>query len=111
MVSKCAIPIFNGLLPHPHGSIVQELLFELTMWHAYMKLCLHTTDTIDFIDVTTKSLSQVVHRFLNTTYSTKLILYLNSSEKWLHVANKLQYSQARAVLLFPRNQPNASARS
>ena len=41
----------------------------------------------------------------------KLILHLNSPKKQLRVAGDLQHSQARAVLLFPRNQLNTSTGS
>ena len=70
------MPVFNGLLPHPHGSIVQDLLFQLATWHAYAKLHLHTTDTLNFFDATTKSLSRVVRKFLNATCEAYITLEL-----------------------------------
>jgi len=47
------MPVFNGLLPHPHGSIVQDLLFQLA-----------------------KSLSRVVRKFLNATCEAYITLEL-----------------------------------
>ncbi|KAI9567279.1 hypothetical protein HD554DRAFT_2023918, partial [Boletus coccyginus] len=45
-----------------------NLLFQLTTWHVYVKLCLYTTNILNFFDMTTKSLSQVGCKFLNATY-------------------------------------------
>ena len=76
MVSKCTMPVFDSLLPHPHGSIVQDLLFELATWHAYAKLCLYTTDTLNFFDASTRSFSQAVRKFLKTTCEAYITLEL-----------------------------------
>ena len=35
---KCAIPVFEGLLPEVHDKIVMDLLFELATWHFLAKL-------------------------------------------------------------------------
>ena len=61
------MPVFDGLLPRPHGPVIQDLLFELATWHAFAKLRLHTTDTLNFLDASTKSLSQSVRKFVDTT--------------------------------------------
>ncbi|KAF8122985.1 hypothetical protein EV363DRAFT_1181249, partial [Boletus edulis] len=64
---QCAMPVFNGLLPEPHNSYVQDLLFDLATWHAYAKLRLHTTDTLNFFDNAVTSLGVTARRFLNKT--------------------------------------------
>ena len=58
--------VFDGLLPRPHGPVIQDLLFELATWHTFAKLCLHTTNTLNFLDASTKSLSQSVRKFMDT---------------------------------------------
>ena len=67
MILKCAIPVFDGLLPRLHGPVIQDLLFELATWHTFAKLHLHTTDMLNFLDTSTKSLSQSVCKFVDTT--------------------------------------------
>ena len=67
MILKYAMPVFDGLLPRPHGPVIQDLLFELVTWHAFVKLHLHTTDMLNFLDASTKSLSQSVCKFVDTT--------------------------------------------
>ncbi|KAF8121257.1 hypothetical protein EV363DRAFT_1568842 [Boletus edulis] len=64
---QCAMPVFDGLLPEPHNSYVQDLLFDLATWHAYAKLRLHTTDTLNFFDNAVTSLGVTACRFLNKT--------------------------------------------
>lgn len=70
------MPVFDGLLPPPHNSIVQDLLFELATWHAYAKLRLHTTDTLNFFDASVRSLSQMVRKFVKTTCEAYVTLEL-----------------------------------
>ncbi|KAG2051491.1 hypothetical protein BDR06DRAFT_889823, partial [Suillus hirtellus] len=47
ILQVCAMPVFEGLLPPPHNTIVQTLLFRFAEWHAYAKLQLHTELTLD----------------------------------------------------------------
>ena len=44
---------FSGLLLEPHNTLILNMLFELTTWHAYTKLRIHTTDTLALFDATT----------------------------------------------------------
>ncbi|KAG1881248.1 hypothetical protein F4604DRAFT_1578049 [Suillus subluteus] len=64
---QCAIPVFEGLLPPNHDKIVLDLLFDLATWHAYVKLRMHTDDTLTFFDSATVVLSQSVRKFQRTT--------------------------------------------
>ena len=59
--------VFEGLLPTPHNDIVLDLLFDLACWHAYVKLQLHTNDTLKFFDSATVVLGSSVHQFKRTT--------------------------------------------
>jgi hypothetical protein len=64
---KCAIPVFEGLLPHRHNEIVLDLLFELAVWHAFAKLRIHTDETLDLFQASTKTLTAVMRQFLKVT--------------------------------------------
>ena len=61
------MPVFDGLLPKPHNSYVQDLLFDLATWHAYAKLCLYMTDMLNFFDNPVISIGVTAHRFLRKT--------------------------------------------
>ena len=47
------MPVLEGLLLAPFDGYVQDLLFDLAMWHAYEKLCMHTDSTLDSFEETT----------------------------------------------------------
>jgi hypothetical protein len=66
---KCAIPVFDGLLPDPHNTEVLRLLFTLAHWHALAKLRLHNDFTLDILDSETGALGQQLRDFNNTTCS------------------------------------------
>ena len=61
------MPVFNGLLPEPHNSYVQDLLFDLATWHAYAKLRLHTSDMLSFFEHAVTSLGLTARQFLKKT--------------------------------------------
>jgi len=54
---KCAMPVFEGLLPGRHNEIILDLLFELAVWHAFAKLRIHTDETLDLFQASTKTLT------------------------------------------------------
>jgi hypothetical protein len=64
---KCAIPVFDGLLPDPHNRIVTELLFALAHWHALAKLRMHNDLTLDIMDAATISLGKKLREFSQKT--------------------------------------------
>ncbi|KAG1718525.1 hypothetical protein EDB19DRAFT_1650247, partial [Suillus lakei] len=65
---QCAIPVFKDLLLDPdNDNIILDLLFNLTTWQAYAKLCLHTKDTLNFFDSATIVLGKSVSKFQRTT--------------------------------------------
>jgi hypothetical protein len=66
---KCAIPVFDGLLPEPHNTEVLRLLFISAHWHALAKLRLHNDFTLDILDSETRALGQQLRHFSNTTCS------------------------------------------
>jgi hypothetical protein len=61
------MPVFEGLLPPQHNEIVLDLLFELATWHAFARLHVYTDSTLDMFQVSTKSLTAVVRRFIRET--------------------------------------------
>lgn len=66
---KCAIPVFDGLLPEPHNSVLIKLLFLCTHWHGLAKLRLHTELTLGIMDRLTTELGQAFRRFENEVCS------------------------------------------
>jgi hypothetical protein len=61
------MPVFEDLLPPPHNSMVQDLLFTFTTWHAYAKLRLHTDLTLKYFEDVTESLGALTRKFARTT--------------------------------------------
>ena len=47
--------------------MILDLLFELTMWHAFAKLHIHTDNTLALFRSSTKSLTATMRQFLNGT--------------------------------------------
>jgi hypothetical protein len=61
------MPVFEGLLPAPFDGYVQDLLFDLAMWHAYAKLRMHTDSTLGSFEKATTSLGQQLRKFAMKT--------------------------------------------
>jgi hypothetical protein len=55
--------VFDSLLPHPHNTIILDLLFTLCQWHGLAKLRLHHDLTIQLFDETTSQLGSTFRRF------------------------------------------------
>ncbi|KAF9230744.1 hypothetical protein BU15DRAFT_83245 [Melanogaster broomeanus] len=64
---QCALPVFENLLPKPHNSQVQRLLFYLCHWHALAKLRMHTDYTLDIMERLTVQLAQEMRKFAAET--------------------------------------------
>jgi hypothetical protein len=65
--NQCALPVFDNLLPEPHNSVVNDLLFVLAEWHALAKLRLHTESTVSLLERKTAELAKHVHNFMEVT--------------------------------------------
>lgn len=68
------MPVFEGLLPDEHDEMIQDMLFTLCTWHAYAKLRLHTTSTLNRLKAMTKALGKCLWTFSTkvcTQYETK----------------------------------------
>nr|GAT58250.1 predicted protein [Mycena chlorophos] len=61
-ILQCILPVVEGLFPR-HQKLVDQLCFELAVWHGYAKLRMHTTSTIAFFRVATDDLLFSIRRF------------------------------------------------
>lgn len=77
---QCAIPVFEGLLPEPHNEVVLELLFELSTWHGFAKMRLHTESTVQALENSTRRLGLILRRFESETCSAFKTRELPSEE-------------------------------
>ena len=66
---KCAIPVFEGLLPAPHNNLLLDLLFVMAYWHGMAKLRLHSEGTLEIMDRLTTSLGDKFREFDKCTCS------------------------------------------
>ncbi|TEB22930.1 hypothetical protein FA13DRAFT_1590392, partial [Coprinellus micaceus] len=64
---QCAIPAFESLLPEPHNSSLQKLLFIYAQWHALAKLRQHHDVTLQLLDYTTTWLGAQTRLFNHQT--------------------------------------------
>ncbi|KAG2154501.1 uncharacterized protein EDB93DRAFT_1081332 [Suillus bovinus] len=62
-ILQCCIPVFEGLFPEPHDSIVQSLLYHFAQWHALAKLRIHSESTLSLLQETFANLSQRLRHF------------------------------------------------
>ncbi|KAI0056519.1 hypothetical protein BV25DRAFT_1893990 [Artomyces pyxidatus] len=70
----CAIPVFEGLFPEPHNTIVLDAIFVEINWYTNARLGMHTDSSLRDFDVVTTQHGQVLRRFANITckaYITK----------------------------------------
>jgi hypothetical protein len=68
-VQKCAMPVFDGLLPDKHNNDIQSLLFTTAEWHTLAKMRLHTDSTLAWLDESTKAFGKQIRRFQSHTCS------------------------------------------
>ena len=59
-VQKCAMPVFDGLLPANHNNDIQSLLFTTAEWHTLAKMRLHTDSTLAWLDESTKAFGKQI---------------------------------------------------
>lgn len=65
ILSKCSIPVFDGLLPDEHNKIVLDLLFIMAHWHGLAKLRMHSDLTLQILDQQTTDLGEQLRQFKN----------------------------------------------
>ncbi|KAI0749293.1 hypothetical protein C8Q80DRAFT_1100762 [Daedaleopsis nitida] len=61
------IPVIEGLLPLEDDSIVANMLFELSNWHALAKLCMHHEVTLRNMELATSHMYEAIRKFASTT--------------------------------------------
>lgn len=66
---KCAIPVFEGLLPEPHNTLLLKLLHRMAEWHSFAKLRLHSESTLSYLETLTRELGQLMRQFRDETCS------------------------------------------
>lgn len=59
------MPVFEGLLPEPHNSAIQRLLFTCAHWHGLAKLRMHTDQTLEILDDVTVQIGADFRAFKN----------------------------------------------
>jgi hypothetical protein len=69
MSPKCAIPVFENLLPEPHNKRVLQILFTFAHWHGMAKLRMHTEETLAILDDKTTTFGQQLRSFESATCS------------------------------------------
>jgi hypothetical protein len=52
------IPAVEGLLPDTYDAQLLTLLYRLAEWHSLAKLRMHTDDTLDLLDESTRVLGK-----------------------------------------------------
>lgn len=60
---QCSIPVFDGLLPEPHNTVILQLLFTMAHWHGLAKLRMHSDLTLDIMDQVTSAVAQQFRNF------------------------------------------------
>jgi hypothetical protein len=63
MLSKDLIPAVEGLLPDTYDAQLLTLLYRLAEWHSLAKLRMHTDDTLNLLDESTKVLGKELRSF------------------------------------------------
>ncbi|KAF7293417.1 hypothetical protein MIND_01118900 [Mycena indigotica] len=69
-VLQCILPVVDGIFPM-HQKLVDQLCFELAIWHGYAKLRMHTTTTIQLFRTATTDLLTTIRRFARETIDVK----------------------------------------
>ncbi|EJD00044.1 uncharacterized protein FOMMEDRAFT_112387 [Fomitiporia mediterranea MF3/22] len=64
---QCALPVFDGLFPQPHETIIRILIYRTVNLHALCKLRLHTDDTIAALHSETRRFGDALRKFASDT--------------------------------------------
>ena len=72
---QCSIPVFKNLLPNKHhNTLIMDMFFIFCTWHAYAKLRLHTSSTLQALAEMTRALGASLQQFVKVIcsyYATK----------------------------------------
>lgn len=104
---KCAIPVFDGLLPEAHNNTILTLLFTAAHWHGLAKLRLHSDSTLLILDDVTQSLGEVMRHFKDVVcpaYSTKeLVRETKARQRRKAQAGGSATSQPTPTIALPKS--------
>ncbi|KAG6915127.1 hypothetical protein DXG01_013116 [Tephrocybe rancida] len=66
---QCILPVFDGLIPDDSiNTQIINLLFQMAHWHGLAKLWLHSSFTLDLLDLKTTVLGDALHEFKHKVY-------------------------------------------
>ncbi|THV02951.1 hypothetical protein K435DRAFT_652368 [Dendrothele bispora CBS 962.96] len=92
-VLQLSMPAFEGLVSDKQqDKIIQNLLFDLLMFHAHAKLRMHTDNTLKSFRLATRALGQSLRQFSNKTCT----FYSDTKELPKEKAARLRKSATKA---------------
>lgn len=97
------MPVFEGLLPEPHNSCLQDLLFTLSHWHALAKLRQHTDLSLNILDSVTVQLGKKLRDFRDTTCAA-----FDTKELSREVAARVRRASKKSVTSSHKRTANAT---
>ncbi|KZS91947.1 hypothetical protein SISNIDRAFT_413425, partial [Sistotremastrum niveocremeum HHB9708] len=63
-ILQCAIPCFEDLFPEDSNESILKLLYLMAEWHSLAKLRMHTTSSLQQLDLTTSQLGSAMRSFV-----------------------------------------------
>lgn len=105
-VQKCAMAVFDGLLPAEHNNDIQSLLFTTAEWHTLAKMRLHTDSTLAWLDESTKAFGKQIRRFQSHTCS-----FFDTRELPHEEAARCRRQKKKVSINLPNPSPLAPAPS
>ena len=96
MAIRCTLP--RGNTTTSHDDVIRKLLFRLAQWHALAKLCLHTDESLNYLEKVTRLLGGQLRKFLDFTCTSFNTMELPSetAAHWRRKAGKLSTSSSTA---------------
>ena len=107
MLIQCAIPVFDGLLPEPHNTLVLQLLFDLAHWHGLAKLRMHTDSTLELLSQVTIALGNRMRKFQAKTCAA---FKTRELERERVAQMRRQEKKSATAKTKPNSQTHSSAR-
>ncbi|RXW16502.1 hypothetical protein EST38_g9352 [Candolleomyces aberdarensis] len=90
---QCAIPVFDGLVPHEeHSREILLILSSCAKWHALAKLRFHTDATLDLLDEATIKIGDSFWQFIANVCSQ-----IQTKELAIEVAKRVKREQKKAA--------------
>ncbi len=64
---QCTIPAFEGLVDNKSNNEILDLLYDLVVWHAFAKMCMHTEFSLWLFKSHMQTLGKTLCQFKNNT--------------------------------------------